>query len=96
MVTPNRFLLFSCAYGRKLWIFISLHIMFSGEHPAAMQHGDHGGGRQLVAWSWTVMTAFLVMATRWLEAHVHSTLNTGESNLQHDLQFCGSSIGVCD
>jgi len=35
-----------------------------GEHPAAMQHGEHGAGSKLVAWSWTLTMAAFALSYR--------------------------------
>jgi hypothetical protein len=38
--------------------------MFVGEHPAAMQHGEHGASSKLVTRSWITMFALLALLTR--------------------------------
>jgi len=35
-----------------------------GEHPAAMQHGEHGAGSKLAAWSWTLTMAAFALSYR--------------------------------
>jgi len=37
---------------------------FLGEHPAAMQHGEHGAGSKLAAWSWTLTMAAFAFSYR--------------------------------
>ncbi|XP_050424171.1 lachesin-like isoform X2 [Adelges cooleyi] len=42
---------------------VFVHVL-NGEHPAAMQHGEHGAGSKLAAWSWTLTMAGFALSYR--------------------------------
>ncbi|XP_008187242.1 zwei Ig domain protein zig-8-like isoform X1 [Acyrthosiphon pisum] len=42
---------------------VFVHVL-NGEHPAAMQHGEHGAGSKLAAWSWTLTMAAFALSYR--------------------------------
>ncbi|XP_050523171.1 protein sidekick-1-like isoform X2 [Daktulosphaira vitifoliae] len=42
---------------------VYVHVL-NGEHPAAMQHGEHGAGSKLASWSWTLTMAVFALSYR--------------------------------
>jgi hypothetical protein len=57
------YILFTIKFSSLFGFFFS-NFFFSGEHPAAMQHGEHGAGSKLAAWSWTLTMAAFALSYR--------------------------------